>query len=167
MQQVACLSEHLELNRHYRDRFDIETSYRIKNQCRIRSTTKKPALRLLFAALAFVLVNLWVYLRLVSSQPDSPRRTAEMTHSSVSEPCRSFWHMPLNDISLSSPKFFFHRLHDVFDLLNLIAFLQWRRISAQNYCYTFLRFINLQIPSLCFTRACKLGLNAFLVPKMH
>jgi len=51
-----------QLNRHYRDRFGIETSYRLKNHCRIRSTTKKPTLRLLFAALAFVLVNLWVYL---------------------------------------------------------------------------------------------------------
>lgn len=47
---------------HYRDRFGIETSYRIKNQCRIRTTTKNPVLRLLFVALAFILVNLWVYL---------------------------------------------------------------------------------------------------------
>ena len=51
-----------QLHHHYRERFGIETSYRIKNHCRIRSTTKKPTLRLLFAALAFVLVNLWVYL---------------------------------------------------------------------------------------------------------
>ncbi|MEM8716980.1 MAG: transposase [Cyanobacteria bacterium P01_G01_bin.4] len=51
-----------QVHQHYRDRFGIETSYRIKNHCRIRSTTKKPVLRLLFLALAFVLVNLWVYL---------------------------------------------------------------------------------------------------------
>lgn len=47
---------------HYRDRFGIETSYRVKNYCRIRTTTKNPVLRLLFVGLAFVLVNLWVYL---------------------------------------------------------------------------------------------------------
>ncbi|MEM1290688.1 MAG: transposase, partial [Cyanobacteria bacterium P01_H01_bin.162] len=51
-----------QIHRHYRERFGIETSYRIKNHCRIRSTTKKPVLRFLFVALAFVLVNLWVYL---------------------------------------------------------------------------------------------------------
>lgn len=51
-----------QVHQHYRDRFGIETSYRLKNHCRIRSTTKKPVLRLLFVALAFVLVNLWVYL---------------------------------------------------------------------------------------------------------
>ena len=47
---------------HYRRRFGIETNYRIKNHCRIRTTTKNPVIRLLFVALAFILVNLWVYL---------------------------------------------------------------------------------------------------------
>jgi putative transposase len=47
---------------YYRERFGIETSYRLKNHCRIRTTTKNPLLRLLFVALAFLLVNLWVYL---------------------------------------------------------------------------------------------------------
>ena len=51
-----------QLQAHYRDRFGIETSYRIKNQCRIRTTTKNPVVRLLFVALAFILVNLWIYL---------------------------------------------------------------------------------------------------------
>jgi hypothetical protein len=51
-----------QVPQHYRERFGIETSYRIKNHCRIRSTTKQPVLRLLFVALAFVLINLWVYL---------------------------------------------------------------------------------------------------------
>jgi hypothetical protein len=31
-----------QVHRHYRYRFGIETSYRIKNQARIRSTTKNP-----------------------------------------------------------------------------------------------------------------------------
>ncbi|WP_399314141.1 hypothetical protein [Trichocoleus sp. FACHB-262] len=51
-----------QTHRHYRNRFGIETSYRLKNQCRIRTTSKNPVTRLLFVALAFVLVNLWVYL---------------------------------------------------------------------------------------------------------
>lgn len=51
-----------QLHHHYKDRFGIETSYRIKNHCRIRTTTKNPVTRFLFVALAFLLVNLWVYL---------------------------------------------------------------------------------------------------------
>jgi Transposase DDE domain len=51
-----------QLHHYYRQRFGIETSYRLKNHCRIRTTTKNPVLRLLFVALAFILVNLWVYL---------------------------------------------------------------------------------------------------------
>ena len=51
-----------QLHQHYKDRFGIETSYRIKNECRIRTTTKNPVTRFLFVALAFILVNLWVYL---------------------------------------------------------------------------------------------------------
>lgn len=51
-----------QIHHHYRERFGIETSYRIKNHCRIRTTTKNPVTRLLFVALAFILVNLWVYL---------------------------------------------------------------------------------------------------------
>ncbi len=51
-----------QLHQHYKDRFGIETSYRIKNHCRIRTTSKNPVTRLLFVALAFILVNLWVYL---------------------------------------------------------------------------------------------------------
>jgi putative transposase len=51
-----------QLHQHYKQRFGIETSYRLKNHCRIRTTSKNPVLRLLFVALAFILVNLWVYL---------------------------------------------------------------------------------------------------------
>ena len=51
-----------QLPQHYRHRFGIESSYRIKNQCRIRTTTKQPGIRLLFVGLAFVLVNLWIWL---------------------------------------------------------------------------------------------------------
>jgi hypothetical protein len=51
-----------QIHAYYRERFGIETSYRLKNQGRIRTTTKNPILRLLFVALAFILVNLWIYL---------------------------------------------------------------------------------------------------------
>jgi putative transposase len=51
-----------QLHSHYKDRFGIETSYRLKNHCRIRTSSKNPVTRLLFVALAFILVNLWVYL---------------------------------------------------------------------------------------------------------
>lgn len=51
-----------QLHHHYKHRFGIETSYRIKNHCRIRTTSKNPVTRFLFVALAFILVNLWVYL---------------------------------------------------------------------------------------------------------
>ncbi len=46
----------------YRKRFGIETSYRLKNLCRIRTTTNKPTLRLLFVGISFLLVNIWVNL---------------------------------------------------------------------------------------------------------
>jgi hypothetical protein len=45
----------------YRSRFGIETSYRMKNICLIKTTTKSPVLRLLFVGIAFLLVNLWVF----------------------------------------------------------------------------------------------------------
>lgn len=50
------------LSRYYRTRFGIETSYRLKNSCRIRTTSKNPIVRLLFVAIAFILVNIWIYL---------------------------------------------------------------------------------------------------------
>lgn len=51
-----------QLPSHYRNRFGIETSYRLKNPCRIRTTTKRPVVRFLYVALAFILVNLWIWL---------------------------------------------------------------------------------------------------------
>jgi len=50
------------IHQDYRKRFGIESSYRLKNLCRIRTTTKKPVLRLLFVGLSFLLVNIWVNL---------------------------------------------------------------------------------------------------------
>lgn len=70
-----------QLHHYYRERFGIETSYRIKNHCRIRTTTKNPVLRLLFVALAFILVNLWVYL--LWFFVSSPRRGGQIVHQKL------------------------------------------------------------------------------------
>jgi hypothetical protein len=46
----------------YRSRFGIESSYRQMNQARGRTSTRRPELRLLYAGLALVLRNEWVWL---------------------------------------------------------------------------------------------------------
>jgi len=46
----------------YQKRFGIESSYRQKNLCWIRTTTKNPVTRLLYVGIAFLLVNLWVFI---------------------------------------------------------------------------------------------------------
>jgi len=43
-------------------RFGIETSYRQMHEGRIRTTTRRPAVRLLYVGIALVLRNLWVWL---------------------------------------------------------------------------------------------------------
>ena len=45
----------------YRRRFGIETSYRLMNTMRARTTSHSVALRLFFVALALLLINLWSY----------------------------------------------------------------------------------------------------------
>jgi putative transposase len=45
----------------YRRRFGIETSYRLMNTMRARTTSPSITLRLFFVALAFLLLNLWSY----------------------------------------------------------------------------------------------------------
>jgi hypothetical protein len=46
----------------YRMRFGIETSYRQMNQCRARTCTRDPAVRLFLVGVALVLRNVWVWL---------------------------------------------------------------------------------------------------------
>jgi hypothetical protein len=64
------------VRRVYRLRFGIETSYRQMNQCRVRTTTRNPAIRLLFVAVALLLRNLWAWLHwvVVSSRGRGGRR---------------------------------------------------------------------------------------------
>jgi len=49
----------------YRRRFGIETSYRQMERARIRTTTRDPLRRLLFAGIALLLRNAWVWLHLM------------------------------------------------------------------------------------------------------
>ena len=65
----------------YRQRFGIETSYRLKNLCRIRTTTKKPNLRLLFVGISFLLVNIWV--NLLWRKISKPRRGARLIYRAL------------------------------------------------------------------------------------
>jgi putative transposase len=64
------------IHQDYRRRFGIESSYRMKNQCRIKTTTKNPIVRFLFVSIAFLIVNLWIYLlwRYVSRSRRGGRR---------------------------------------------------------------------------------------------
>ena len=50
------------IHQDYRKRFGIESSYRMKNVCRIRTNNKNPVLRLLFVGISFLLINIWVNL---------------------------------------------------------------------------------------------------------
>jgi hypothetical protein len=59
----------------YRRRFGIESSYRQVHQARIRTSSRKPALRLLFMGVALVLRNVWVWLHAeVMAQPQRGAR---------------------------------------------------------------------------------------------
>ncbi len=59
----------------YRRRFGMESSYRQSHQARIRTSSRKPALRLLFMGVALVLRNVWVWLHAeVMAQPQRGAR---------------------------------------------------------------------------------------------
>lgn len=61
---IGTLKLHpLQIYQEYRFRFGIETSYRLMNQVRARTTSKSPALRLFFAGIAFVMLNLWTFVK--------------------------------------------------------------------------------------------------------
>ncbi len=47
----------------YRKRFGIESSYRLMNTVRARTSSRSVALRLFFMALALLLLNLWAYVK--------------------------------------------------------------------------------------------------------
>ncbi len=45
----------------YRKRFGIETSYRIMNRARARTSSRSPEIRLLYVAISLIIQNAWVY----------------------------------------------------------------------------------------------------------
>ena len=47
----------------YRRRFGIESSYRLMNQVRPRTTSRNPAIRYLLMAIGLILVNVWIMLK--------------------------------------------------------------------------------------------------------
>jgi hypothetical protein len=47
----------------YRLRFGIESTYRLMNKVRARTSSRSPELRLLFVGVALTLVNIWVFLK--------------------------------------------------------------------------------------------------------
>jgi hypothetical protein len=47
----------------YRLRFGIESTYRLMNKVRARTSSRSPGLRLLFVGVALALVNIWVFLK--------------------------------------------------------------------------------------------------------
>ena len=67
------------IHQDYRKRFGIETSYRLKNVCRIRTTTKNPIIRLLYVGISFLLVNIWIYL--LWSKISKPRRGGRLVYN--------------------------------------------------------------------------------------
>ncbi len=47
----------------YHRRFGVDSSYKLKNLVLPRTSTKNPVLRLLYMGLAFLLVNIWIYVQ--------------------------------------------------------------------------------------------------------
>ena len=76
------------IHQHYRQRFGIETSYRLKNFCRIRTTTKNPMIRLLYLGISFLLVNIWIYI--FWSKISKPRRGGRARLSSFVDPIPTY-----------------------------------------------------------------------------
>ena len=58
-----CRSPVLQVAEEYRHRFGIEASYRIMNAARATTTSTNASLRLLLVAIAFILTNMWVWLK--------------------------------------------------------------------------------------------------------
>jgi len=52
----------LRVHRTYRSRFSIESSYRMRNQVKPRTSTRNPVIRYLYAIISFLLKNIWIAL---------------------------------------------------------------------------------------------------------
>ncbi len=58
----------------YRKRFGIESRYKLMNQARLRTSTKKPVPRLLYVGLSLLLVHIWIYIPMDTSQHTTKRK---------------------------------------------------------------------------------------------
>ncbi len=58
-----CKTDILTISDEYEHRFGIESSYRLMNQARAITSSSNVAFRLLLVGIAFMLVNLWVYVK--------------------------------------------------------------------------------------------------------
>jgi putative transposase len=67
-----------QVRKRYRRRFGIESSYRLLEQVRGRTTVRYPALRFLWMAIALILGNIWIALhwRYLRRRGSGPRRVA-------------------------------------------------------------------------------------------
>ena len=67
-----------QVRKQYRRRFGIESSYRLLEQVRGRTTVRYPALRFLWMAIALILGNIWIALhwRYLRRRGSGPRRVA-------------------------------------------------------------------------------------------
>lgn len=48
----------------YEHRFSIESTYRTRNDIRVRTSTKNPAVRFFFALISFLIQNVWVFVQI-------------------------------------------------------------------------------------------------------
>jgi putative transposase len=69
------------LHRDYRLRFGIESTYRLKNTCRIKTAMKNPVARFLFAGIAFLLIDVWIFL--LWTVVSRPRRGGRQVYRSL------------------------------------------------------------------------------------
>lgn len=66
-------------HKEYRKRFGIESSYRLMNTARARTTSRSPGIRLLYVGMGFLLMNIWIYLHwlYISVKRQGGRKLAE------------------------------------------------------------------------------------------
>jgi hypothetical protein len=67
----------------HRSRFGIESSYRLGNALRPRTSSRDPKLRLLLMGLSAILVNLWVYLKWTAAGVPRPGRGGRKVHEKL------------------------------------------------------------------------------------
>ena len=61
-----------KIHTEYRHRFEIEAKFRIRNEMRPRTSTRKAEIRYLFTVISFILENIWVALQIKHFIPRKP-----------------------------------------------------------------------------------------------